>query len=171
MDSKSGRCAILFPHGVLFRKEEKEMREALIKSDKIEAVIGLGANLFYNSPMEACIVICNNNKSANRKGKVLMINALKEVTRKNAESYLEQNHIETILQSYNRQNETDGISRLVELSEIEANSFDLSLQKYVFISDISSKLEKTSDEINRHWSEVHNNVKGLYSTLLNMLEQ
>lgn len=171
MNEKTGRCAILFPHGVLFRKEEKEMREALIKSDKIEAVIGLGANLFYNSPMEACILICNNNKSANRKGKVLMINALKEVTRKNAESYLEQNHIETILQSYNRQNEIDGISRLVELSEIEANSFDLSLQKYVFISDISSKLEKTSDEINRHWSEVHNNVKGLYSTLLNMLEQ
>lgn len=171
MNEKTGRCAILFPHGVLFRKEEKEMREALIKSDKIEAVIGLGANLFYNSPMEACILICNNNKPASRKGKVLMINALKEVTRKNAESYLEQNHIETILQSYNQENETDRISRLVELSEIEANSFDLSLQKYVFISDISSKLEKTSDEINRHWSEVHNNVKGLYSALLNMLEQ
>lgn len=49
----TGRCAILFPHGVLFRNEEKEMREKLVRSDFLECVIGLGPNLFYNSPMEA----------------------------------------------------------------------------------------------------------------------
>ncbi|MFN7840797.1 MAG: N-6 DNA methylase, partial [Pirellula sp.] len=50
---KSGRCAILFPHGVLFRDAEQEMRRKLIETDLIECVIGLGPNLFYNSPMEA----------------------------------------------------------------------------------------------------------------------
>ena len=55
---KTGRCAILFPHGVLFRQEESEMRRKLLEADTIECVLGLGPNLFYNSPMEACVVIC-----------------------------------------------------------------------------------------------------------------
>lgn len=66
MDSKTGRCAILFPHGVLFRDEEREMRTRIIDADLIEAVIGLGPNLFYNSPMEACVVVCRSRKSAER---------------------------------------------------------------------------------------------------------
>ena len=93
MDPKTGRCAILFPHGVLFRKEEKDMREELVKMDLIECIIGLGKNLFYNSPMEACIVICRSKKPASKVGKVLFINAVNEVTRKDAQSYLEEKHI------------------------------------------------------------------------------
>ena len=54
----TGRCAILWPHGILFRDSEKEMRSKLIEDDYIDAVIGLGPNLFYNSPMESCIVVC-----------------------------------------------------------------------------------------------------------------
>ena len=61
---KTGRCAILFPHGVLFRDEEQIMRAKIVEADLIEAVIGLGPNLFYNSPMEACIVICRRLNAA-----------------------------------------------------------------------------------------------------------
>ena len=64
LDPKTGRCAILFPHGVLFRKEEAEMRRKLIEADLVECVLGLGPNLFYNSPMEACVVICRSRKPA-----------------------------------------------------------------------------------------------------------
>jgi type I restriction enzyme M protein len=64
----SGRCAILFPHGVLFREEERSMRSAIVGSDAIEAVIGLGPNLFYNSPMEACVVVCRARKPEARRG-------------------------------------------------------------------------------------------------------
>src|SRR5437763_10080200 len=56
MDATTGRCAVLFPHGVLFRNEEAEMRRKLIDSDRVECVLGLGPGLFYNSPMEACVV-------------------------------------------------------------------------------------------------------------------
>ena len=56
LDPKTGRAAILFPHGVLFRREEAALREALVKSDLVECVLGLGAGLFYNSPMEAVVV-------------------------------------------------------------------------------------------------------------------
>src|SRR5258708_16110973 len=88
MKSNSGRCAILFPHGVLFRNEEREMRRNLIRSDLLEAVIGLGPGLFYNSPMEACIVICRTAKPASRRGRVLFINALDEVAPEKAFSFL-----------------------------------------------------------------------------------
>ena len=100
LDPQTGRCAVLFPHGVLFRKEEREMREQMIKSDMVDCVIGLGPNLFYNSPMEACIIICRTRKDTARKKSILFINAIKEVTRKNAESYLEDEHIRRVAQAY-----------------------------------------------------------------------
>jgi type I restriction enzyme M protein len=60
--SDKGRCAVLWPHGVLFRNEEQAMRTKMVEQDWVEAVIGLGPNLFYNSPMEACVVVCNRRK-------------------------------------------------------------------------------------------------------------
>ena len=72
LDPKTGRCAVLFPHGVLFRDEERDMRQKIVADDVVEAVIGLGPNLFYNSPMEACIVICRSQKPPDRAGKVLL---------------------------------------------------------------------------------------------------
>ena len=66
LDPKTGRCAILFPHGVLFRNEEAEMRRKLVEADLIECVLGLGPNLFYNSPMEACVVVCRTRKPTAR---------------------------------------------------------------------------------------------------------
>ena len=93
MNPGSGRCAILFPHGILFRNEEKEMRKKLVQSDMVDCVIGLGPNLFFNAPMEACIVICRTNKDVNRRGKILFIDAKNEVTRKSSQSYLEEKHI------------------------------------------------------------------------------
>ena len=68
LNPETGRCAILFPHGVLFRDEEREMRRKLVEADVIECVLGLGPNLFYNSPMEACVVICRTQKPAERAG-------------------------------------------------------------------------------------------------------
>jgi type I restriction enzyme M protein len=64
MDKQTGRCAILFPHGVLFRKEEQEMRRKLVEADWVECVLGLGPNLFYNSSMESCVVVCRSRKPA-----------------------------------------------------------------------------------------------------------
>ena len=88
MKPRTGRCAILFPHGVLFRDEERAMREKLVEDDVIECVLGLGPNLFYNSPMEACIVVCRTSKPPERRGKMLFINAVNEVTRERAQSFL-----------------------------------------------------------------------------------
>ena len=107
------------------------MREKLVRSDLLECVIGLGPNLFYNSPMEACIVICRTKKPDSHKGHVLFINAINEVTRKNAESFLEPSHIETIEKAY-KAYQTDGaIAKKVSIREIEKNGFALSIPLYV----------------------------------------
>lgn len=131
MDEKTGRCAILFPHGVLFRNEESDMREKLVRGDYVECVIGLAPNLFYNSPMEACIVICRMNKTTDRRGKVLFINAVNDVERKNAQSYLTDAHIKKIADAYANYKNDDGFAHVATIKDIEENNFSLSIPLYV----------------------------------------
>jgi type I restriction enzyme M protein len=67
LDPKNGRCAILWPHGILFRDQEREMRRQMVEADLVEAVIALGKNLFYNSSMESCILVCRTDKPKKRR--------------------------------------------------------------------------------------------------------
>lgn len=91
---------MLWPHGVLFRDSEQAIRKQVIESDIIEAVIGLGPNLFYNSPMESCVVVLNCNKPAERKNKVLFINGVEHVTRERAHSRLSDEDLEVLCEAY-----------------------------------------------------------------------
>jgi type I restriction enzyme M protein len=131
MDPKSGRCAILFPHGVLFREAEAEMRLKMIDSDVIETVLGLGPNLFYNSPMEACIVICRSSKPKNRQGKVLFINAIDEVTRQQSQSFLTEAHIARIVEAYRSFIDIDGFAAVATIDQLRANQANLNIVNYV----------------------------------------
>jgi type I restriction enzyme M protein len=126
-----GRCAILFPHGVLFRKEEADMRQKLVDADLVDCVLGLGPNLFYNSPMEACIVICRLDKPAARRGKVLFINAVDEVTRERSMSTLKPEHQQRIADTYHAFADVDGFAKVATLNEIRANDGNLSIPLYV----------------------------------------
>jgi len=170
MKPGTGRCAILFPHGVLFRKEEKEMREKLVKTDYVEAIIGLGPNLFFNSPMEACIIICNKSKRAQRAGKIVFINAVQEVTRKNASSYLEDSHIRKIADAYFSDSDVPGFSRIVPYSEVESNQFNLSISLYVGQTN-STKTEDESDltSLLTEWEQTDTSVKDSMLSLINLL--
>lgn len=127
----TGRCAVLLPHGILFRDEEKTIREELIKSDLIDCVIGLAANLFYNSPMEACILICRKNKEVSKRGQILFINAVNEATRKNAESYLEDKHITKIAKAYEEYSDITDFAKVVTIDEVGKNNFSLAIPLYV----------------------------------------
>jgi type I restriction enzyme M protein len=131
LDPRTGRCAILFPHGVLFRAEESALREKLILTDLVECVIGLGANLFFNSPMEACVVICDTNKAPDRRGKILLINAVSEVTRKNAQSWLEEGHIKKIADAYESYKSIEGFTSVITIADTEKNGYSLSIPLYV----------------------------------------
>lgn len=131
MKEGSGRCAILFPHGVLFREEEKDMRRKLIGLDLIECVIGIGKNLFYNSAMAACIIICRKNKPIEHKGKILFIDAIDYVTTVNNESRIEEAQIKKILDLYTNYDNVEKRSAVVSLQDIKNNNSMLSVNLYV----------------------------------------
>ena len=128
---KTGRCAVLWPHGVLFRQEEAEMRRKLIEADLIECVLGLGPNLFYNSPMEACVVVCRTQKPKARRGKILFINAVNEVTRERAQSFLTDEHLQRVVRAYREFTDEPGFTRVVPIEEIRAKEGNLSIPLYV----------------------------------------
>lgn len=132
------------------------MRRKLIEADAIECVLGLGPNLFYNSPMEACMVICRTAKPKSRRGKILFINAVNEVTRERAQSFLTDDHIERIVQAYERFKNEPGLARVATLEEIRAKDGNkdgnLSIPLYVGgesqaqtdVSDVSDESATTA---------------------------
>jgi len=170
LDDETGRCAILFPHGILFRNEENEMRINLVKSDLVECVIGIGKNLFYNSPMEACIVICRKKKPANRVGRILFINAREEVTRRNAESYLESKHIHKIAKTYSDFITIEGFSSVVSKPEILNNNARLSISLYVRGCKSESEQEENVQEKLLNWQLCSNDMNSEYDRLSELIE-
>ena len=142
---KTGRCAILFPHGVLFRQKEADMRRKLIKADVIECVLGLGPNLFYNSPMEACVVICRTAKAKERLNKLLFINAVNEVTREHAQSFLTDDHIARIVKAYEAFTDEPGFTRVVGLEEIRKREFNINIPLYVTNTEHRRTAIRTTD--------------------------
>jgi type I restriction enzyme M protein len=116
---------------VLFRREEAALREALVKSDLIECVLGLGAGLFYNSPMEAVVLTLRANKPAEHRGKVLFINAINEVAREQAQSFLREAHQAKILEAYRGFSNVVQFTAVATLDQITERSFGLAIPLYV----------------------------------------
>ncbi|MBR5758477.1 MAG: N-6 DNA methylase, partial [Thermoguttaceae bacterium] len=151
MNETSGRCAILLPHGVLFRNEEKELRKTMIEKDLVESVIGLAPNLFFNATMEACILVCRTKKDKTRKNKILFIQAVNEFSRIGTQNFLDEEHINRIASSYNRyENETD-FARIVDFDEVANNDFSLNLSLYFSNSAQQDKPCNTPKEAAIQW--------------------
>jgi type I restriction enzyme M protein len=167
---KTGRCAILFPHGVLFRDEETDMRKKLVQSDLVECVIGIGKNLFFNSGMEACIMICRTNKPLERRGKVLLINAKNEITRKNSESYLEESHIEKIASCYHSFAAIPGFSGIATIEEIQKNNSKLSIPLYVDVAKDGGKSDVELEDALAEWQDNSSVTLSEYNALVELLE-
>jgi type I restriction enzyme M protein len=131
LNIKNGRSITLWPHGILFRDKEKNIRKKMIEQDLVECIIGLGPNLFFNSPMESCLVVTKNNKSKNKKGKILFINAVKEVIHQPSVSYLENAHIKKIFQTYKKFENIKNFSALVDNKDVLSNNSNMSISLYV----------------------------------------
>ncbi len=170
LNTKNGRSITLWPHGILFRDSEESMRRKMIEEDIVECVIGLGPNLFYNSPMEACLLVTKTNKEKKKKGNVLFINAVKEVKQEKSISYLEDKHILKIFNTYKDYKEIEGFSRVVELGEIKENNWKLSLNLYTINEREDSNSEKDFSKIYTNWQSNKENMdtsmKELFSILI-----
>lgn len=156
MKSGTGRMAIVLPHGALFRKGvEGKIREALIKMDLLEAVIGLGSNIFYGTQLAACIMVFRNNKEKNRKGKVLFIDAANQIRTGRAQNFLEPDHVERIFEWYSGFRDVENQVKIVTLKEIQDNDYNLNIPLYVekIIEDNLPTVEQALAEVKIAWAE------------------
>ena len=129
---ETGRSVVLWPHGVLYRDAELEMRKRMIELDLVDAVIGLGPNLFYNSTMESCLLICRMQKDKKRKNKILFIDASAEVARVTAYSFLSNDHIEKIYKAYIAFENKEGFSKVVSNDDVlKKQNGNLTISRYV----------------------------------------
>jgi len=128
----TGRSVSLWPHGVLFRAAEATMRKKMIEDDVVDAVIGLGKNLFYNSSMESCLLVCNMNKPKERRGKVIFIDGKDEIRLERSAAYLKDEHIHSQFKSFWKFKDDEGFAKVVESQKIlTENDGNLSIQLYV----------------------------------------
>ena len=163
----TGRCVVLWPHGILFRDAEREMRRKMIESDCVDCVIGLGPNLFYNSPMEACLLICRMQKPAQRKGKILFINAVDEVKRDKTISMLEEKHIDKIFKTYKEYKDIPGFAKVVSNEQILENGATLNISQYVSRLEVKDDAPKqTLEELIEMWKK---NREELYDGIKNLI--
>jgi type I restriction enzyme M protein len=172
---KIGRVAVIVPHGVLFRGgAEGKIREALLRENIIDAVIGLPAGLFQTTGIPVAILIIDRSREqggANEKKKdVLFIEASKEFKPGKAQNTLAEENIEKIYNTYAKRKELEKFSRKVNLKEIEENDFNLNITRYVdtFIEeeeiDISANLKelaKLEPEIKKLEGEMERYLKEL----------
>ena len=168
MNEEIGRCAILLPHGVLNRIDELHMRANLVESDLVDCVISIGKNLFYNSPMEACVVICRSKKTEQRRGRVLFIRATDLVERKNTESYLTLEHITQILKLYNDNSDVEGRSKSLTIAEIANHEYSLSPKLHVPASK-TGVIDGDLESLICDWDDVANLAQADFETLANLL--
>jgi type I restriction enzyme M protein len=168
LDPLNGRSISLWPHGILFRDSEADMRRKMIESDVVECVIGLGPNLFYNSPMEACLLITTNKKDKKRKGKVLIINAVKEVRQDKNIAFLEDAHITKIHNAYKKYEDVDGFCKVVGLDDILKKNASLNMALYVSNVDqheVKIKIDDALQEWHKSSKQLKKSMESLFEIL------
>ena len=133
--NKMGKMGVIVPHGLLFRESgEKKIRKGILEDDLLEAVIGLPSGLFYSTAIPAAILIINKNKPADRKGKVLFINAELEYEEGKKQNKLRNTDIEHIVNVYNAYNDEKRYSKVISLDEIRQNDYNLNIRRYAYTS-------------------------------------
>lgn len=163
----SGRSVTLFPHGVLFRDAESDIRKKMIEGDYVDAVIGLGANLFYNSSMESCLLVCRMKKPKDRKGKIIFINAVDELHLERSSAWLGRDHIKKIANAYHSFKDINGFAKVATNLEALENNGNLSIPLYVKIKSETQKesIHGLIDEIEQRHKTLNSSMKKLFDEL------
>lgn len=158
----TGKGAVILPHGVLFRgNAEARIRENLIKQGYIKGIIGLPANLFYGTGIPACIIVIDKEHASMRES-IFMIDASKGFIKDGNKNRLRSQDIYKIVEVFTKQLEQPRFSRIVPLSEIEANDYNLNIPRYIDSSepedlhDLSAHLQggipnRDVDALDRYW--------------------
>ena len=152
--NNSGRMTVVLPHGALFRKgAEGKIRQTLLEQDILEAVIGLGPNIFYGTQLAACVLIFKQNKDANKKGKVLFIDASNQVREGRAQNYLEPQHIQKIYSWFQGYTDVENYVKVATHFDLKENDFNLNIPLYVekAIEDNLPTLDEALENLKTAW--------------------
>ncbi len=131
MGRGNSRMAVVMPQGVLFRDDEKAIREKLIKSDLIEAIVTLGDKLFYGTGLSPCFLILRRLKIVDHSARILMVDGSKVFTQKRAQNVLTEDDINRLYGLYSDYSNVEDYSQVVSLREIEEKDWNLSPNRYV----------------------------------------
>lgn len=132
MNPKKGRCAIILPQGVLFHGgKDGEMRQKLVESDKLEAIVTFVSGVFYSTGVSACALILNNNKPAEHKNKICLIDASNIYTPKRAQNIMTDDDIQQVCDLYADYKDVIEKCKIVTLDDIKAKDYTLSVNSYI----------------------------------------
>lgn len=127
-----GRMAVVLPHGALFRMGvEGKIRKALVAADRLDAIIGLGPNLFYGTGLAACILVFRMRKADERRSRVLIVDASKEFKKGRNQNTLEAEHVDRIYGWLRDYQDVPGVAKVVATEDVAANDFNLNISLYV----------------------------------------
>ena len=132
MKPMEGKVVVVLPQGVLFHSgKEGNIREQLIKSDLIEAVIVLAGGVFYGTGVSACIILLNNHKTPEHKDKVCLIDATKIYTPQRAQNVMEEKDIQEVFKLYKDYTDVVEKCKIVSIADLDASGNTLAVNNYI----------------------------------------
>lgn len=167
----NGTMAIVLPHGVLFRgAAEGKIREKLLRAGNIYAVIGLPANLFYNTSIPTCIIVLKKHRDGRD---VLFIDASRKFEKGKKQNAMTDEHIDSVIELYSNRETVEKESFLAKFEDIERNDFNLNIPRYVDnfekeeevdLNALMNDMKQTEEEINRIQGEFVSLMRDLTSS-------
>ncbi len=160
-----GVMAIVLPHGVLFRgNAEGKIRKHLLEEGAIDTIIGMPANIFYNTSIPTTVIVLKKNRISRD---VLFIDASKEFDKGKNQNTMSDKHINRILDAYNSREDIDKFAHIADFGEIEENDFNLNIPRYVdtFEEEEVIPLTEIVKDINASQKEIDHATKELYGML------
>jgi len=152
--NSTGRMTVVLPHGALFRKgAEGKIRQALLEQDLLEAVIGLGSNVFYGTQLAACVMVFKQNKAVEKKQKVLFIDASDQIRVGRAQNFLEPVHVKQIYDWYHSYADVENYVKVASIDELKENDYNLNIPLYVekIIEDNLPSVEEALSDLKDAW--------------------
>lgn len=152
--NSTGRMAVVLPHGALFRPAaEAKIRKALIEQDLLEAVIGIGPNIFYGSPVSTTVMVFRQNKPAHKKGKVLFIDGSEQIRVGRAQCFLDPEHVQQLFDWYDNYQDVENYVKLTSIEDLKENNFNLNIPIYVekIIEDNLPSVDEAMADLKQAW--------------------
>ena len=168
MRSKTGRMAVVLPHGALFRKgAEGRIRQALLEMDLLEAVIGLGPNIFYGTQLAACVMVFKSEKPKALRKKVLFIDASDQIRVGRAQNFLEKEHVDKIYAWLQQRVDVENHVKEATMKDIVENDHNLNIPLYVekVIEDDLPTVDEALADLKQAWAECQKAEENLKTKL------